>query len=152
VIAAGVRQGEAVRSGLSLPFNNNRDFCTDVSYPYRNRGWRAQRAGFGRADSVAPFFAWGIPWLARTAAVRADRRLRTDEKPIRAKSTILDKTPCRAWFFFAITAFSVPLRFSSVQKTRLARERAMTALAMFRNSRRRMYVISIHAFKADHHE
>jgi hypothetical protein len=30
----------------------------------------------------------GMPWLARTAAVRADRRLRKDEKRILAQSAI----------------------------------------------------------------
>ena len=27
-------------------FTHNRDFCTDAFYPYRNHGWRAQRARF----------------------------------------------------------------------------------------------------------
>jgi hypothetical protein len=52
--------------------------------------------------------------------VRADRRLRTDEKHIRAQSAILDKTPALC-LVLTVTVFSVRMRFSSVQKTRLAR-------------------------------
>jgi hypothetical protein len=53
-------------------------------------------------------------------AVRADHRLRTDEKRIRAQSTILHKILILPLFLF-ITAFSVRMRFLSVQKTWLAR-------------------------------
>src|SRR5665647_3384149 len=53
--------------------------------------------------------------------VRADRRLRTDEKHIRAQSTILYKNhPKPPWFLF-ITVSSVRMCFSSARKTRLAR-------------------------------
>jgi hypothetical protein len=52
--------------------------------------------------------------------VRADRRLRTDEKHIRAQSPILCKTPALS-LFLPITVFLVRMRFSSVPKTRLAR-------------------------------
>jgi len=53
--------------------------------------------------------------------VRADRRLGTDEKRIRAQSTISYERNPQADVAFAITVFSVRMRFSSVQKTRLAR-------------------------------
>jgi len=52
--------------------------------------------------------------------VRADRRLGTDEKHIRAQSAISYKTPALS-SFLSITVFSVRMRFSSAQKTRLAR-------------------------------
>jgi hypothetical protein len=51
--------------------------------------------------------------------VRADRRLRTDEKRVRTQSAILIKTP-RASLGLSITVFLVRMRFSSVPKTRLA--------------------------------
>jgi len=51
-------------------------------------------------------------------AVRADRRLRADEKRIRTQSAILYKTPT-AHLVLTITVFSVRMRFSSVQKTRI---------------------------------
>jgi len=54
-------------------------------------------------------------------AVRADHRLRTNEKHIRAQSTILDKSHPKPPLFLFITVFSVRMRFLSVQKTRLAR-------------------------------
>jgi hypothetical protein len=53
-------------------------------------------------------------------AVRADRRLRTDEKHIRAQTAILDKT-LTLCLVLTITVFSVRMCFSSVRKTRLAR-------------------------------
>jgi len=46
--------------------------------------------------------------------------LGTDEKHIRAQSTILYKTPALS-LFLTITVFSARMRFSSAQKTRLAR-------------------------------
>jgi len=52
--------------------------------------------------------------------VRADRRLRTHEKHIRAQSAILYKTPVLP-LLLSITVLSVRMRFSSVQKARLAR-------------------------------
>jgi hypothetical protein len=52
--------------------------------------------------------------------VRADRRLRTDEKHIRAQSTILYNPPALS-LLLTITVFSARMRFSSAQKTRLAR-------------------------------
>jgi hypothetical protein len=59
--------------------------------------------------------------LARTAAVRADRRLRTDEKHIRAQSTILYENNPEPLLLLTITAFSVRMRSLSVRKTWLAR-------------------------------
>jgi len=53
--------------------------------------------------------------------VRADRRSRTDEKHIRARSTILYENQPEPLLLLSITAFSVRMRFLSVQKTRLAR-------------------------------
>jgi hypothetical protein len=63
--------------------------------------------------------------------VRADRRLRTDEKHIRTQSAILYKnpTPC---LVLAKTAFSVRMRFSSVQKMRLARAARKSTAGMRR--------------------
>jgi hypothetical protein len=49
--------------------------CTDGVYPYIGRGWRAERAGVGKACTDGK-------------SVRADRRLRTDNEAIRAQSTI----------------------------------------------------------------
>jgi len=54
-------------------------------------------------------------------AVRADRRLRADEKHIRAQSTILDKSHPKPILVLFITVFSVRMCFSSARKTRLAR-------------------------------
>jgi len=62
--------------------------------------------------------------LARTAAVRADRRLRADEKHIRTQSAILYKSNPKPWLLLSITGFLVRMRFSSVPKTRLARASA----------------------------
>jgi hypothetical protein len=53
-------------------------------------------------------------------AVRADRRLRADEKHIRTQSAISYKTSTLS-LFLSITVFSVRMRFSSARKTRLAR-------------------------------
>jgi len=53
--------------------------------------------------------------------VRADHRLRVDEKHIRAQAAILDKNHPKPPLFLFITVFSVRMRFLSVQKTRLAR-------------------------------
>jgi hypothetical protein len=63
-------------------------------------------------------------------AVRADRRLRADEKHIRAQSAILDKSKPNPRLF--ITVFSVRMRFSSAQKTRLARAARKSARRMRR--------------------
>ena len=52
--------------------------------------------------------------------VRADRRLRTDEKRVRAQSAIFIEIP-RASLGLSITVFLVRMCFSSVPKTRLAR-------------------------------
>jgi len=56
----------------------NLGFCTDGVYPYRNRGWRAQRAGVGKTCTDGK-------------SVRADRRLRADDGAIRAQATIFEK-------------------------------------------------------------
>src|SRR5450756_2591285 len=61
-----------------------------------------------------------ISILRGRKTVRADHRLGTDEKHIRAQSAISYKTPALS-MFLSITVFSVRMRFSSVQKTRLAR-------------------------------
>ena len=53
--------------------------------------------------------------------VRADRRLRTDDKPVRAQSTIVYKIKPKPRLLLSITVFSIRMRFSSVWKTRLAR-------------------------------
>jgi hypothetical protein len=59
--------------------------------------------------------------LSGRETVRADRRLGTDEKHIRAQSTILYKGKPKPYLFLFITVFSGRMRLSSVQKTRLAR-------------------------------
>ena len=61
-----------------LVFNHNRVFCTDAFYPCGKRGSRAQRAGVSKN-------------LRGRKSVRADRRLRTDEKAIRAQTAIVYK-------------------------------------------------------------
>jgi hypothetical protein len=53
-------------------------FCTDGVYPYKKRGWRAQRAAVGKTCTD------GKP-------VRADRRLRTDDEAIHTQATIFKK-------------------------------------------------------------
>ncbi|MBK5103976.1 MAG: hypothetical protein JJE42_06990 [Burkholderiales bacterium] len=52
--------------------------------------------------------------------VRADHRLHTDEKRVRAQSAILIKNPSKS-VGLSITVFLVRMRFSSVPKTRSAR-------------------------------
>jgi len=47
-------------------------------YPYKKRGWRAQRAGLAKTCTD------GKP-------VRADRRLRTDDETIRTQATIFEE-------------------------------------------------------------
>jgi len=64
--------------------------------------------------------------LRRRETVPADRHLRTDEKRVRAQAAILYKTPALS-LFLTITVFSVRMRFSSAQKTRLARVARKTA-------------------------
>jgi hypothetical protein len=54
--------------------------------------------------------------------------LRTDEKHIRAQSTILDKDNPKPWLLLSITVFLVRMRFSSVPKTRFARQSAQLLL------------------------
>jgi len=61
--------------------------------------------------------------------VRADRRLRPDEKHIRAQSSILDKT---FTLCLLLTVFFVRMRFLSVQKMRLARAARKSARGMRR--------------------
>jgi hypothetical protein len=61
-----------VQSFLNL---KNPVFCTDGVYPYKKRGWRAQRAGVGKT-------------CTNGKSVRADRRLRTDDEAIRTQTTI----------------------------------------------------------------
>jgi len=54
-------------------------------------------------------------------AVRADRRLCADEKHIRTQSAILYKSNPKPFLLLSITVFSARMRFSSAQKTWLAR-------------------------------
>jgi hypothetical protein len=54
-------------------------------------------------------------------AVRADHRLCTDEKHIRAQSTIFDNSKSNPPLLLSITVILVRMRFSSVPKTWLAR-------------------------------
>jgi hypothetical protein len=63
--------------------------------------------------------------------VRVDRRLRADEKHIRAQSTILYKNHPKPPLLLSITAFSGRM-FFSVQKTRLARAARKAARRMRR--------------------
>jgi hypothetical protein len=53
-------------------------FCTDGVYPYRKRGWRAQRADVRKTCTDGK-------------SVRADRRLRTDDEAIRTQATIFEE-------------------------------------------------------------
>jgi len=61
-----------------LVVNQNLVFCTDAVYPCRKRGWRAQRAGFAKTCTDGE-------------SVRADRRLRADDGPIRTQATVLEE-------------------------------------------------------------
>jgi len=61
-------------------------------------------------------------------AVRADRRLRADEKHLRAQSAILYKSHPKPPLLLSITVFSERMRFLSVQKTWLARASAQWLL------------------------
>jgi hypothetical protein len=49
--------------------------------------------------------------------VRADRRLRTDEKAIRAQSAILDKSNPMTSLLLSITVFSVRMVFIRTENT-----------------------------------
>jgi hypothetical protein len=69
--------------------------------------------------------------------VRADRRLRTDEKHIRTQSAILYNPPALR-LVLTITVFSVRMRFSSAQKTRLARAARKSAGGMRQHLSRRL--------------
>jgi hypothetical protein len=65
-------------------------------------------------------------------AVRADHRLRTDEKHIRAQSTILDKSKPKPLLPLSGTVFLVRMVSIRTKNTVGARERAMAALGMRR--------------------
>jgi len=68
--------------------------------------------------------------------VRADRRLRTDEKHIRAQSAILDTTQPQAVIAFIHNrVFGTDALFIRTKNTVGARERAMAALGRWRNLR-----------------
>jgi hypothetical protein len=69
--------------------------------------------------------------------VRADRRLRADEKHIRTQSAILYKNNPKALLLLTITVFSVRMCFSSVRKTRLARAARKSTCGMRQYLRRR---------------
>ena len=58
--------------------------------------------------------------------VRADRRLRADEKRIRAQSAILYRTPRTAFAFIQNRVFRTDVLFIRPENTVGARERAMT--------------------------
>jgi hypothetical protein len=60
--------------------------------------------------------------------VRADRRLRADEKHIRAQSAIMYENNPKPLSFLSITLFSERMCLSSVQKTGLARASAQWPL------------------------
>jgi len=53
--------------------------CADGLYPCKKRGWRAQRAGFAKTCTDGK-------------SVRADRRLRADDEPIRTQAAIFEKS------------------------------------------------------------
>src|SRR3972149_12120310 len=76
-----------------------------------------------------------VELLRGRKTVRADHRLRTDEKHIRTQSAILHETPTPC-LGLTITAFSVRMRFLSVRKTRLARAARKSAFGTRRSSRR----------------
>jgi hypothetical protein len=50
-------------------------------------------------------------------SVRADRRLRTDDEPIRTQSAILDKNNPTLVLFFSITVFPVRIVFIRTRNT-----------------------------------
>jgi len=52
--------------------------CADGVYPYKKRGWRAQRAGIANTCKDGK-------------SVRADRRLRADDETIRTQATIFEE-------------------------------------------------------------
>jgi hypothetical protein len=74
--------------------------------------------GFGLDGEIGT--ARAKTWRGRKT-VRADRRLRADEKRIRAQSTILYESHPKPASLLSITVFSARMRFSSARKTRLAR-------------------------------
>jgi len=57
-------------------------------------------------------------------AVRADRRLRTDDEPIRTQSAILYKNSLKPFLFLTVTAFLVRMFSIRTKNTVGARERA----------------------------
>jgi hypothetical protein len=66
-------------------------------------------------------------------AVRADRRLRTDEKRIRAQSAILYEIHPKPSLLLSITVFLVRMVSIRTKNTVGARERAMAVLGMRRH-------------------
>jgi hypothetical protein len=73
-----------------------------------------------RGDLIRATRCFRVVILRGREAVRADRRLRTDEKHIRAQSTISDKTTTLSFFCYPELCF-LDGWFLSVQKTQLAR-------------------------------
>jgi hypothetical protein len=68
-------------------------------------------------------------------AVRADRRLRADEKHIRTQSAILYENNPKPLLLLTITVFLVRMVFIRTKNTVGARERAMAALGIRRRLR-----------------
>jgi hypothetical protein len=66
-------------------------------------------------------FGMRRPGLRERRPVRADHRLRADEKRIRAQSAILDDSKTKPLSLLSKTVFLVRMRFSSVPKTGFAR-------------------------------
>jgi hypothetical protein len=105
---------------LSLPITV---FSVRMRFSSVQKARLARGARNGRSATLADetgYFELQRQNLRGRRPVRADRRLRTDEKRVRTQSAILTKRP-RAYLGLSITVFSVRMRFSSVRKTRLAR-------------------------------
>jgi len=88
------------------------------------RKWLARGARNG--DPSTPAAVRGYVELQRSSLrgrrpVRADHRLRADEKHTRTQSAIFYKNNAKTLLLLSITVFLVRMRFSSVPKTRLAR-------------------------------
>jgi len=97
---------QTLNPGLGLFYN--RVFRADAVYPHGKRGWRAERAMVARRHrrTLKRRSNCSDLNLRGRRPVRADRRLCTDEKHIRAQSAILDRIPTLSLSLF-ITVYSV---------------------------------------------
>jgi len=89
--------------------------------------------------------------LARTAARPRGSPIVHGRKAVRAQSAILDKNESNPPLLLSITAFSVRMCFSSVQKTRLARAARESARGMRPYPIRRIWTLSVPEAISHHH-